>query len=175
MARARPVRAGGLSSDERANAGRIQNSETPPSGLGTPRRLFQVFIEHFQIKRRSKGARSLTVTALKALHSNPENVLDARLTDPSAQEFSDFGNHAADMFILAIGEPLPTMSETEIQAQLVQRTISFGEPVAADRTAPRLRVLQLLGKVERGCHQTRRHRRAEGTREGFAPGHQPLQ
>ena len=80
--------------------------------------------------------------------------------DPAAQHASDFGDHAADVLVLAIIKPLPAMSQPEIQTQLVQLRIGRTQVLLAGCSALAHRIKDRLLKVERGIDQTLSDRQA---------------
>ena len=66
------------------------------------------------------------------------------LADPAAEEASDFSDHAADVFELTGGEPLPLMGEAEIEAEFIERGVGLGEAFAAGVAAAGLGVQELF-------------------------------
>jgi len=97
------------------------------------------------------------------------------LANPAAEELADFGDHAADMLILTVGEPVPTMSQPEIEAQLVESGIGLGQFVAALRAAAALGVKKMLRQIQRSDEKAGGYGLPEGAGKGFAFGDEPLQ
>ncbi len=97
------------------------------------------------------------------------------LPNPAAQQFANFGHHAADVFVLSVRKPAPTVRQPEIEAQFVQCGIGLCQPVSPCRSSAGLGVKNLLGKVQGGTKKPGCNGCPEGTRERLTFWHQPFQ
>ena len=75
------------------------------------------------------------------------------LAEPAAEKTADYGDDAADVFILAGGEPAPVVSEAEEEAEFVKTGVGIGEFGTAWGTAADLGFKELFGEVEGGAEE----------------------
>lgn len=79
------------------------------------------------------------------------------------------------MLVLSGGEPVPLVSEPQVETQFVQGGIGLGEPVAPGGAAAGLRIEKLFRQIESRAEQAGGDGVAEGARERFSFRHEPLQ
>ena len=75
------------------------------------------------------------------------------LANPTAEEAPDFGDHAADVFVLSGGKPAPVVGEAQVEAEFVEAGIGVAEAGAPGGAAAHLGVEELFGEVECGTEE----------------------
>lgn len=72
------------------------------------------------------------------------------------------------MFELPIGEPTPTMGQSKVKAQLIERCVGGGQAFPAGVAAAGLRMIEFFGSIEGGAQQPGGNRVAVKAREALA-------
>ena len=138
----------------------------------------RIVLEHIRGKPVGE-ARAALLYSPRAVARDVELVLRSAVHNAevnhglSAEELADFGDHAADVLVLAVGEPAPVVREAQIETELGERRIGVGEALASRCSATGLGFGEVLREVERGAEQAGRDGGAEGAGEGFAFGDKP--